>query len=94
MEIYFSPELFKENAQVLNVVTQNNNPVGYLAFLMEENKMYVYGHLQEEGVTEDFKDLVKPYIQGLTKMKQGLEVFLYLSVGGKQVEVGIEKEKE
>lgn len=94
MEIYFSPEFLNENAQVLNVVTQNNIPVGYLTFLMEENKMYVYGHLQEEGVAEDFKDLVKPYVQGLTKMKEGLEVFLYLSVGGKQVELEIEKEKE
>ncbi|MFC0562406.1 hypothetical protein [Halalkalibacter alkalisediminis] len=96
MQIYFSPEFIKEDAQVLNIVTDDNKPVGYLAFLMEpeKKKMYVYGMLQEEGVCEDFKDLVKPYLDGLTKLKPDLEVYSYLSVGGKKVEVGSESEKE
>ncbi|MCL7748350.1 hypothetical protein [Halalkalibacter alkaliphilus] len=90
MQIYFSPEFLKEDAQVLNVVTDSNKPVGYMAFLMEEEKkkMYVYGQLQEEGVYEDFKDLVKPYLEGLKKLKPDLEVYSYLSVGGKKVELG------
>ncbi|WP_088105473.1 hypothetical protein [Halalkalibacter urbisdiaboli] len=96
MQIYFSPEFMKEDAQVLNVVTDDNKPVGYMAFLMEEEKkkMYVYGQLEEEGVYEDFKDLVKPYLQGLTKLKPELEVYSYLTVGGKKVELGDEKKKE
>ncbi|KHF40042.1 hypothetical protein [Halalkalibacter okhensis] len=96
MQIYFSPEFLKEDAQVLNVVTDNNKPVGYMAFLMEEEKkkMYVYGQLQEEGVYEDFKDLVKPYLEGLKKLKPELEVYSYLSVGGKKVELGEEEKKE
>lgn len=92
LQIYFSPEFFKEDGQVLNVVTNTDKPVGYLAFLMNEKKMYVYGHLQEEGVTEDFKELVKPYIQGLTKIKPDLEVFSFLSVGGKKVDISLEEE--
>jgi hypothetical protein len=96
LQIYFSPEFLKEDAQVLNVVTDANKPVGYMAFLMEEEKkkMYVYGQLQEEGVYEDFKDLVKPYLEGLKKLKPELEVYSYLSVGGKKVELGEEDKKE
>ncbi|WP_332694948.1 hypothetical protein [Halalkalibacter lacteus] len=96
MQIYFSPEFMKEDAQVLNIVTDSNKPVGYMAFLMNEDKkkMYVYGQLQEEGVYEDFKDLVKPYLQGLKKLKPDLEVYSYLSVGGKKVELEDETEKE
>ncbi|MFC0470088.1 hypothetical protein ACFFHM_06020 [Halalkalibacter kiskunsagensis] len=96
MQIYFSPEFMKDDAQVLNIVTDSNKPVGYMAFLMEEDKkmMYVYGQLQEEGVYEDFKDLVKPYLQGLKKLKPELEVYSYLSVGGKKVELEEEDESK
>ncbi|WP_227939442.1 hypothetical protein [Alkalihalobacillus deserti] len=96
MQIYFSPEFIKEDSQVLNIVTDDNKPVGYLAFLMEKEKkkMYVYGLLQEEGVCEDFKDLVKPYLDGLSKLKPELEVYSYLSVGGKKVELEAESKKK
>ncbi|MRH42564.1 hypothetical protein GH741_07690 [Aquibacillus halophilus] len=87
MQIYFSPEFLKEEAQVLNIVDDNNKAVGYMAFLMEDKKMYVYGQLEEEGVYQDFKDLVNPYLQGLTKLKPDLEVYSYLSVGGKKIEL-------
>ncbi|MCM3712964.1 hypothetical protein [Halalkalibacter oceani] len=96
MQLYFSPEFMKEDAQVLNIVTDGNKPVGYLAFLLEpdKKKMYVYGQLAEEGVSEDFKDLVTPYIQGLTKLKPELEVLSYLTVGGKQVELKQDDKEE
>jgi hypothetical protein len=90
LQIYFSPEFLKEDAQVLNIVDDNNQAVGYMAFLMEQKKMYVYGQLMEEGVYEDFKDLVKPYLQGLTKLKPDLEVYSYLTVGGKKIELDSE----
>ncbi|WP_407269863.1 hypothetical protein [Radiobacillus sp. PE A8.2] len=92
MQIYFSPEFFKEDAQVLNIVDDKNKAVGYMAFLTEGQKMYVYGQLQEEGVFEDFKDLVKPYLAGLSKVKPELEVYSYLTVGGKKVEIDLENE--
>ncbi|MBU8906936.1 hypothetical protein [Desertibacillus haloalkaliphilus] len=94
MQIYFSPELIKQDAQVLNVVDQHSKAVGYIAFLLEEKKMYVYGQLEHEGVEEDFKDLVKPYVQGLSKLKEDLEVYSYLSVGGKKVELGDTEDKK
>lgn len=87
MQIYFSPQVLKQDSQVLNVVDQNQKAVGFVAFLFDEKKLYVYGVLEEEGVGEDFKDLVKPYIQGLSKTKENLEVYSYLSVGGKKVEL-------
>ncbi|WP_100406172.1 hypothetical protein [Bacillus solitudinis] len=95
MQIYFSPEFINEDAQVLNVVSDENKPMGYMAFLMndEKKKIYVYGQLEDEGVNEDFKDLVKPYLQGLTKLKPELEVYSYLTVGGKKVELEAEKKE-
>ncbi|WP_416149828.1 hypothetical protein ACM26V_02175 [Salipaludibacillus sp. HK11] len=87
MQLYFSPEFYKQDAQVLNIVTDKNLPVGYLAFLMTERKMYIYGLIEEEGVAENFKELVTPYIQGLTKLTPDLEIFTYLSVGGKKIEM-------
>ncbi|MDE5411804.1 hypothetical protein [Alkalihalobacterium chitinilyticum] len=92
MDIYFSPELSKEDAQVLNIVDRDEKAVGYLAYIIDEKKVYVYGQLENEGVYEDFKDLVKPYLKGLQKIKEGAEVYSYLSVGGKKVELEDEKE--
>ncbi|WP_078553982.1 hypothetical protein [Bacillus alkalicellulosilyticus] len=93
MQIYFSPEFIKQDAQVLNVVTQENKAVGYLAFLLEEKKMYVYGQLEEGGVEEDFKDLIDPYLKGLTKLKPDLEVMSYISVGGRKIELNSGEEE-
>ncbi|WLD92041.1 hypothetical protein [Alkalihalobacillus sp. AL-G] len=87
MEIYLSPEFIKEEAQVLNIVDQNQKAVGYIAFILKDKKMYVYGQLEKEGVSEDFKDLVKPYIEGMGKSKEELEVYTYLAIGGKKIDL-------
>lgn len=92
MQIYFSPEFINQNAQVLNIVTDRNEAIGYLSFLIEESKMYVFSQLQEEGVCEDYKDLVKPYLQGLMKIKPDLEVMMFLAVGGKKIDIELDKE--
>lgn len=81
----------KEDGQVLNVVTDNDETIGYLTFLLEEKKMYVYGHLEKEGVSEDFRDLVKPYLKGLTNIEPDLEIISYLSVGGRKIELEDDK---
>jgi len=93
LQIYFSPELINQSAQVLNIVTDRDEAVGYLSFLIEGNKMYVFGNIQEEGICEDFKDVVKPYLQGLTKLKPDLEVMTFLSIGGKKVEIELDTKK-
>ncbi|WP_216829142.1 hypothetical protein [Alkalihalobacterium elongatum] len=93
MDIYFSPELSKEDAQVLNIVDRDEKAVGYLAYIIDEKKIYVYGQLENEGVYEDFKDLVKPYLKGLQKVKEDVELYSYLSVGGKKVELEDEEKK-
>lgn len=95
MDIYLSPELVKPESQVLNVVDQNGKAVGYVAFLFDEKKMYVYGQLEDEGVREDFKGLVTPYIKGMSKAKPELEVYSYLSVGGEKLKIEqIEQQEE
>ncbi|MBD8068073.1 hypothetical protein [Bacillus sp. PS06] len=88
MQIFLSPELMTQEYQILNVVNQNEKAIGYVTFLIDEKKMYVYGLCEEEGVSEDFKDLVKPYIQGMSKAKPELDVYSYISIGGKKLELG------
>lgn len=86
MQIYFSPELMKNESQLLNIVDQNHNPVGFITLLFDEKKMYVYGQA-EDGVKEDFKDLIKPYLQGMKKTKPDIEVLCYLTVGGTKIDL-------
>ncbi|MFC7392084.1 hypothetical protein [Scopulibacillus cellulosilyticus] len=87
MEVYFSPELIKPETQILNVINQNSKPVGYVSFLFNEKKLYIHGQVEESGVSEDFKDLVKPYIKGLMNLKPDCEVYSYLSAGGEKIEI-------
>ncbi|WP_339061346.1 hypothetical protein [Tepidibacillus marianensis] len=87
MEIYFSPEVINPEAQILNIVDQNQKAVGYLAIIFTDKKAYVYGNLEEEGVREDFKDLIKPYLQGITKSKANIELYSYISTGGKKLDM-------
>lgn len=93
MQIYFSPEVITPGFQVLNVVDSTQKAVGNVAFLFDEKKLYVYGILEEEGVSLDFKDLVKPYIKGLAKAKPGLDIFSCLYVGCTKIELN-DKEEE
>ncbi|KAB7706293.1 hypothetical protein F9802_12030 [Bacillus aerolatus] len=92
MQIYFSPEVITPQFQVLNVVDDANKAVGNVAFLFDEKKLYVYGILEEEGVGADFKDLVTPYMKGLTKAKPDLDIFSCLYVGCKKININEEKE--
>lgn len=94
MQIYFSPEVITPHFQVLNVVDSANKAVGNVAFLFDEKKLFVYGILEEEGVGLDFKDLVTPYIKGMTKAKPGLDIFSCLYVGCKKIKLNEEEEEE
>lgn len=94
MQIYFSPEVITPHFQVLNVVDSTNKAVGNVAFLFEEKKLYVYGILEEEGVGEDFKDLVTPYIKGLSKAKPDVDIFSCLYVGCKKIKIKEKEEEE
>jgi hypothetical protein len=87
MEIYFSPEVVTPHFQVLNVINSKEQAVGNVAFLFGEKKMYVYGILEEEAVEADFKDLLTPYIKGMAKAKEGLEVFSCVYVGCEKVKI-------
>lgn len=87
MQIYFSPELLNKDAQVLNIVDQNNNACGYAAIIFDEKKIYVYGNLEKTGVEADFKDLLRPYLQGIAKTNPELDIYSYLCVGGKKTDL-------
>lgn len=94
MELYFSPEWMNGQSQILNVVDQKQKAVGFLCILKEDKKMYVFGNLQEIGVKEDFKDLVQPYVAGMTKMNKEVEVFSYLTAGGEKIDFKEENQEE
>lgn len=89
MQIFLSPELVREDKQIINVIDQSGKAVGYLTFLLDEKKMYVHGILENEEVSADFKDIVKPYIQGMAKSKPDLDIYSYLSLCGKKIELEI-----
>ncbi|WP_322090791.1 hypothetical protein [Caldifermentibacillus hisashii] len=60
-----------------------------------KKKLYVYGILEEEGVSENFKDIVYPYVKGLAKAKPDLEVYSCLYVGCEKISLNdAENEKE
>ncbi|MEH7255115.1 hypothetical protein V7111_23695 [Neobacillus niacini] len=94
MQIYFSPEVITPHYQVLNVVNSNNKAVGNVAFLFDEKKLYVYGILEDEEVGADFKDLVTPYIKGMAKAKEGLDILSCLYVGCKKIKLKEEEEEK
>lgn len=87
MDIYLSPEVMLPESQILNIVDRNNKAVGYIALISSEKKIYVYGHLEEIGVREDFKDLVKPFLKGISKSKENIDIFSYISVGGEKLDL-------
>lgn len=94
MQIYFSPEVITSTFQVLNVVDSNSKAVGNVALLFDEKKLYVYGILEEEGVSADFKDLITPYLKGLAKAKKGVEIYSCLYVGCKKISLNGDEESE
>lgn len=94
MPVYFSPEVVTPEFQVLNIVDAKEKALGNVAFLFDEKKLYVYGILEEEEVGADFKDIVTPYIKGLSKAKPGVEVYSCLYVGCKKITLNTEEEEE
>lgn len=86
MQIYLSPEMIKSEYQLLNIVDQNNKPIGFLTFLFDEKKLYIFGQA-EDGVREDFKDLVVPYIKGMKKTKPEVDIYCYLTIGGEKIDI-------
>lgn len=93
MEIYFSPELINEQAQIINIVNEKQAAVGFLCIVKDNKKMYIFGNLEEIGVREDFKDLIKPYIQGMSKINPEFDLFSYITTGGEMLDLK-EKQKE
>jgi len=91
VEIFFSPEVITQEYQLLNIINSDEKAVGNVAFLFHEDKLYVYGILEEEGVAESFKDLVYPYIKGMAKSKEDIEVFASLYTGCKKIDLEEER---
>nr|WP_295972196.1 hypothetical protein [uncultured Bacillus sp.] len=87
MQIYFSPEIMNPYFEVLNVVDSAQKAVGTVALLFDDKKIYVYGILEEQGVREDFKDLLAPYLKGLAKAKGGIDIYSCQYVGCEKIKL-------
>ena len=86
--------MIKNDYQLLNIIDQNNKPVGFLTFLFDEKKLYVFGQA-ESGIKEDFKDLIKPYIQGMKKsLSEEITIFSFLTVGGEKIDLDQNNEEK
>jgi len=94
LEIYLSPEVITPQFQILNVVNGQEKALGNIALLFDEKKLYVYGILEEEGVSENFKDIVYPYVKGLAKAKPDLEVYSCLYVGCEKISLNEAENKK
>ncbi|WP_428911426.1 hypothetical protein [Niallia sp. Krafla_26] len=94
MPVYFSPEVVTPEFQVLNVVDAKEKALGNVAFLFDEKKLYVYGILEDEEVGADFKDIVTPYVKGLSKARPGIEVYSCLYIGCKKITLNTDEEEE
>ncbi|MDY7241949.1 hypothetical protein [Halalkalibacterium halodurans] len=92
MQLFLAPEMIKADAQVLNVITDKEEAIGYLAYLQFDTNLYVYGHLQEVGAKGDFHDVVKPYIQGLQATFNDCDLYTSISVGGETLQLDIDSE--
>ena len=93
MEVFFSPEVITPHFQALNVVNSNEKAVGSIALLFHEKKIYVYGILEEGGVENSFKDLVRPYLKGIAKCMEDAEIYACLYSGCKKIQIQDEEEK-
>lgn len=90
MEIFLTPEFLSQESQILNVVDEKNQPVGYISILHAgEEKVYLYGHLENEGVRESFRKMVHAYMEGLGKNGEK-DIYAYVSVGGEKLKNGID----
>ncbi|MGC4376233.1 hypothetical protein WD019_04730 [Fictibacillus sp. Mic-4] len=95
--LFFKPEFRNHEGEIINVVDLQNNAVGFISFLYKENQeLYIFGQLNDEGEKQNFIDIVSHYIDGLKIAILGnsdKEPNIYLHSGGNPIELDKEKEK-
>jgi|GEM_PF-3868991 len=92
--IYLQPQYRTNSGEILNVVSNSGQQLGYLIYLYKENEdLYVLGHLDEVGEKQNYIDLVTRFIAGL-KDACGVkeDPFVQIQCGGEQID--LEKLKE
>lgn len=93
--IYLVPEFKTASGEIMNVMNQEEEPVGYLAYLYEQKeKLYVFGTLKKKGEEQNFVDVVENYMGGLQHslgVDDNTQVFL--DVAGEPVALNEQKER-
>ncbi|WAA10926.1 hypothetical protein [Fervidibacillus albus] len=87
MPIYLSPELITPTFQIVNIVNAEEKAVGCLVTLFHGKMIYAYGILEEDGVAEEYKSIVRHYLKGLSKIGKDVELYSCLYIGCKRVKL-------
>jgi hypothetical protein len=93
--IYFQPQFRTNSGEILNVVSNTGQLLGYLLYMYKENDdLYVLGQLDEVGEKQNYIDLIKKFISGLkdsTGVKK--DPFVRVTCGGEEIKLD-QKEEE
>ncbi|MCF6092828.1 hypothetical protein L1765_02305 [Microaerobacter geothermalis] len=85
--LYLEPQFHHHQGEILNIVNQEGNAVGYLCLLYrEKDEAYVIGQLDDAGEKQNFLDIVSHYSNGIKQATGGKEEpYLYIHVGGERL---------
>jgi hypothetical protein len=87
MPIFFSPEVIKDSFHILKIVNASEKTVGSLAVLFDDKKIYVYGILEEGGVSEDFREMIRHFLKGMAKAKEEKEIYTCLYTADRKISI-------
>lgn len=85
--IYLVPEFKTASGEIMNVLNQKEEPVGYVACMYKENeKLYVFGTLKNKGEEQNFVDVVENYTTGMQEALGAQDdTRIFLDVAGEPV---------
>jgi hypothetical protein len=94
--IYLQPQFRTPTGEILNVVSNNGDLLGYLLYMYkDQGDIYVLGHLDEVGEKQNYIDLVSRFVSGLKEscgVKQ--DPFMRIQCGGEELDFENSKKQQ
>lgn len=94
--IFLQPQFRTKSGEILNVVSNKGQMLGYLLYLYKENDdLYVLGHLDDIGEKQNYMDVVAQFITGL-KAACGAknDPYVRISCGGEELKLQKDEKQE
>ncbi|WP_025027729.1 hypothetical protein [Caldalkalibacillus mannanilyticus] len=87
--IYLQPQYRTTSGEILNVISNNGQQLGYLVYLFKDKEdLYILGHLDEVGEKQNYIDLIIRFISGLKDACGTKEdPFVRIQCGGEQIDL-------